>query len=65
MKKNIKLEIKGLIDKIYKINSNSVLCDVSSFDKLKEGGTVKIEENAARQLLGMGVVTAVKSKRRK
>ena len=55
------MKIKGKIDKIYRINSNSVLCDVGSFDKLKEGGTVDLPNEAAEELLKMGVAKKAKS----
>ena len=49
------MKIKGLKDKIYRVNSNSVLCDIASFDKLKEGGSVDLPNEAAEELLNMGV----------
>ena len=55
------MKITGKINKIYRINSNSVLCDVASFDKLKEGGTVDLPNEAAEQLLNMGVAKKAKS----
>ena len=59
------MKIKGKIDKIYRINSNSVLCDVASFDKLKEGDTVDLPNEAAEQLLNIGVVEKAKSTKTK
>ena len=29
------MKIKGLLNKIHRVNPNSILCNVSSFDKLK------------------------------
>ena len=54
------MKIIGLTNKIHRINSNSVLCDVASFDKLKEGDTVDLPNEAAEQLLNMGVVEKAK-----
>jgi len=50
------MKIKGKPNKIYRVNSNSVLCSKSQFSKLKEGGTVDVGDDAAKQLLNMGVV---------
>jgi|TARA_R100001244_G_scaffold81929_1_gene63805 hypothetical protein len=55
------MKIKGLKDKIYRVNSNSVLCDIASFDKLKEGGSVDLPNEAAEELLNMGVAKKAKS----
>ena len=59
------MKIIGKINKIYRINSNAVVCDVASFDKLKEGGTVDLPNEAAEQLLNMGVVKKAKSTKTK
>lgn len=55
------MKIKGKINKIYRVNPNSVLCDVASFDKLKEGDTVDLPNEAAEELLNMGVAEKAKS----
>ena len=59
------MKIKGLKDKIYRVNSNSVLCDIASFDKLKEGGSVDLPNEAAEELLNMGVAKKAKSTKSK
>jgi len=50
------MKIKGKPNKIYRVNSNSVLCSKAQFSKLKEGETVNVDDDAAKQLLSMGVV---------
>jgi len=50
------MKIKGKSNKIYRVNPNSVLCSPLQFSKLKEGETVDVDEDAAKQLLNMGVV---------
>ena len=54
------MKIKGKIDKIYRINSNSVLCDIASLGKLKKGDSIDLPNEAAEQLLNMGVVEKAK-----
>ena len=50
------MKIKGKVNKIFRINSNSVSCDVKSFDELKEGNVVDVPDGQAQELLKMGVV---------
>ena len=59
------IKIEGLKDKIYRVSSNSVLCDIASFDKLKEGGSVDLPNEAAEELLKMGVAKKAKSTKSK
>ena len=59
------MKIKGRENKLHRVNPNSVLCDVDSFGKLKEGQTVDIDEEAASQLLNMGMAKKIKSNNKK
>jgi hypothetical protein len=59
------MKIKGKSNKIYRVNPNSVLCSPLQFNKLKEGGTVDVAEDAAEQLLNMGVVEKGKTTKNK
>ena len=55
------MKIKGRENKLHRVNPNSVSCDADSFGKLKEGQIVDIDEEAASQLLDMGMAEKVKS----
>ena len=55
------MKIKGKEKKLHRVNPNSILCDVGSFDKLKNGESVDIDDEAANQLLNMGMAEKVKS----
>jgi|TARA_Y100000310_G_scaffold59729_1_gene55123 hypothetical protein len=59
------MKIKGKPNKIYRVNPNSVLCSPDQFNKLKEGKTVDVAEDAAEQLLNMGVVEKGKTTKKK
>jgi hypothetical protein len=59
------MKIKGRSNKLHRVNPNSVLCDADSFGKLKEGQTVDIDEEAASQLLNMGMAKKIKSNNKK
>ena len=49
------MKIKGKVNKIFRVNSNSVSCDAKSFNKLKEGNVVDVPDGQAQELLNMGV----------
>ena len=57
------MKIKGLLNKIHRVNPNSILCNVSSFDKLKGGDVVDLPNEAAMELLNMGVAEKPKTKK--
>jgi len=59
------MKIKGLTGKIHRISSNSVLCDIASLGKLKEGDSVDLPNEAAEELLKMGVAKKAKSTKTK
>jgi len=48
----MKIELR--LNKAHKINSNGVLCDMNSLDKLRSGGVVDVAEEVANELLNMG-----------
>jgi hypothetical protein len=57
------MKIKARLDKIHRVNPNGVLCDKGSLDKLRDGETVEIPEEAGSELLGMGFVEKAKTKK--
>ena len=59
------MKIKAFTNKIYRVNPNAILCDVASFDKLKEGHTIDLPNEAAEELLKMGVAEKAKSTKSK
>ena len=59
------MKIKARLNKIYRVNSNSVQCSKSDFKKLKNGEAVEVAEESAKQLLNMGVVKKIKTKVKK
>tara|TARA_R100000329_G_scaffold129472_1_gene108425 strand:- start:4839 stop:5024 length:186 start_codon:yes stop_codon:yes gene_type:complete len=48
------MKIKGFTNKLYRLNSNSIKCSVSNFEKLKDGKVVDIQKEEAEQLINMG-----------
>ena len=50
------MKIKARTMKMHRINSNGILCDKSSFDKLISGDVVDVKNEVANELLKMGVV---------
>ena len=59
------MKIKAKENKIHRINSNGVLCDKGSLDKLRDGEVVEVSEGVGQQLLNFGVVEQVKQKSKK
>ena len=53
------------INKIYRVSSNSIICNKSDFYKLKSGKVVDVEKKSAEQLLNLGVVEKVNTKQNK
>ena len=58
------MKVKGLENKIYRINSNSVNFNVKKLDDLKEGKTVDLAKEDADDLLNRGFVEKVKSSKK-
>jgi hypothetical protein len=50
------MKLKAELDKIHRVNSNGILCDVASLNKLRDGEVVDLPEDAASELLKMGFV---------
>lgn len=59
------MKIKAKLEKIYRVNPNAIKCKVSHFDKLKEGKTVDLPNDAAEELLNMGVAEKANIKKAK
>ena len=54
------MKVKGLPSKIFKLSPNGGFCSGSELGRLKEGGTVDLEEEQAELLLSMGMVEKTK-----
>ena len=54
------MRVKGLINKIYRLNSNTATCSNGDLDKLKEGKSVELKKEDAEQLIKMGMAETVK-----
>ena len=59
------MKIKARLNKIYRINSNSVKCSTAELIKLKDGETVEMADESAKQLVKMGVAKVSKTKLKK
>ena len=53
------MKTKGFTNKLYRLNSNSIKCSVSNFDKLKEGKIIDLKNEEAEQLINMGFAEKV------
>mgnify|MGYP003138271539 CR=1 FL=1 len=58
------MKIKGLINKINRVNPNTVLCSMEIFGLLKKGKIATLTKEEAEQLLNMGVVEKVKTSKK-
>ena len=58
------MKVKGLEDKIYRINPNSINFNVKNLDKLKEGQEVDLAKEDAEDLLNRGMVKLVKTSKK-
>jgi hypothetical protein len=59
------MKIKGKLNKLHRVNSNGVLCDKGSLNKLRSGETIDVTEEVAQELLSMGFVEQIKGKSKK
>lgn len=59
------MKVKARLNKFYRVNSNGVLCDKSSLNKLRSGEVVDLSEDAANELISMGFVEKVKQTKKK
>ena len=55
------MKVKGLENKIYRLNPNSINFNVGLLAKLKEGKAVELIKEDAEQLIKMGMAETVKS----
>jgi len=58
------MKIKGLEDKIYRINPNSVNFSMAKLEKLKEGKVVDLSKDDAEGLINKGMAVVVKSSKK-
>ena len=58
------MKIKARENKLHRINPNSIICDRVSLDELKEGKIVDISNEAAEELLNMGMVKKSNNKKK-
>tara|TARA_Y100001937_G_C7093180_1_gene318785 strand:- start:348 stop:539 length:192 start_codon:yes stop_codon:yes gene_type:complete len=59
------MRIQAREKKLHRVNSNGVLCDIQSLNKLRDGEIVQVAEEVANELLNMGVVKLVKETKKK
>ena len=55
------MKVKGLEDKIYRLNPNPINFNVGLLAKLKEGKTVELTKEDAEDLINKGMAELVKS----
>ena len=58
------MKIKARKNKLQRVNVNSILCDSKSLAELKEGKVVDISDEAAEELLNMGMVKKSNNKKK-
>jgi len=58
------MKIKARENKLHRVNPNSILCDRASLAELKEGKAVDISDEAAEELLNMGMVKKSNNKKK-
>tara|TARA_R100001086_G_scaffold24426_3_gene11509 strand:+ start:3493 stop:3684 length:192 start_codon:yes stop_codon:yes gene_type:complete len=59
------MKIKINKNSFHRINPNGVKCDKVSLNKLRDGEAVELTEEVASELLNMGFVEPIKSKKKK
>lgn len=59
------MKVKAMMNKFHRVNPNGVLCDKGSLDKLRDGESIEIPEDAANELLDMGFVQKANNKTKK
>ena len=55
------MKVKGLEDKIYRLNPNSINFNVALLNKLKEGKSVELAKEDAEDLINKGMAELVKT----
>ena len=58
------MKVKGLEDKIYRLNPNSINFNVGDLAKLKEGKTVELTKEDAEDLINKGMAELVKTSKK-
>jgi hypothetical protein len=59
------MKIKARENKVHRVNPNSILCDRASLAELKEGKAVDISDEAAEELLNMGMAEKASNNKKK
>ena len=59
------MKIKARKNKLHRVNPNSILCDRASLAELKEGKAVDISDEAAEELLNMGMAKKASNNKKK
>jgi hypothetical protein len=59
------MKIKARENKLHRVNPNSILCDRASLAELKEGKAVDISDEAAEELLNMGMAEKASNNKKK
>ena len=59
------MKIKARENKLHRVNPNSILCDRASLAELKEGKIVDISDEAAEELLNMGMAKKASNNKKK
>ena len=59
------MKIKARENKLHRVNPNSILCDRASLAELKEGKAVDISNEAAEELLNMGMAIKASNNKKK
>jgi len=59
------MKIKARENKIHRINPNSIICDRVSLAELKDGEIVDISNEAAEELLNMGMAEKASNNKKK
>ncbi len=59
------MKIKARENKLHRVNPNSILCDRASLAELKEGKAVDISDEAAEELLNMGMAKKASNNKKK
>ena len=58
------MKVKGLVNKIHRLNPNSINFNVGLLAKLKEGKTVELVKEDAEDLINKGMVELVKTSKK-
>ncbi len=59
------MKVRGLLNKIARLNPNSINFNMKDLAKLKEGGIVELSKDNAESLINMGMVEIVKTSKSK